>query len=314
LHTQFFESITRIIEFQLNLIKNNIDSEVLEYENILNELNNIDYGNVNLGTDNIGPEKIILPYIFFQDEKSDAYKLNKQIWKKVSENYDDPPIYAVIAAYDPQGIDWQIISQDLSHNVEGVILWFSEIDEMNSPVNKLVNLRKVCKTLSNNNINVCIHAGGAFSMGLAFDGVNSIAAGITYGERRRLDLTAGGPVPQKYFIPQLLTSFPYGETKLAISKIGLDCKNPCCSGFDEKIDQFMRNFFPGKRETSWGPTTQTKLHYLYRFKQKMAEIWEEGRDQGISKLISLKEEMSEKLPSRFWQHFENWIKAYESNI
>ena len=316
-HRDFMESLARIVDFQIDFVGGMIrDAEIQAYEEVIREMEQKEVRVPTCASQTL-PQRIVLPYIYFRGYDSDEYRLNKVIWEHVKEcETKNVPLFAMIATDEPLS-DWSRISEDLKGNVDGVVLWFSSIDEINSSVDQLTALRSACKTLSSDGFKVSIHSGGAFAMGLGFDGVEDVSGGITYGEQRAPDLVKGGPVPQRYFVPQLLRVMPQLETKFAIKRLGFDCDNLCCSPHKHDIDQFIKEFFPakpGKPNTNWGPVRNTKLHYLYRFSQKINEVWKDGKDAGIGRLETMRTKAEASLPEDYWIHFDTWIQAYEKKI
>jgi hypothetical protein len=316
-HRDFEESIVRIVDFQLNFVGQIIaDAEIEMYEKLLQELDEgLDVASpVSRRVPPTRPRRIILPYVYFRDYGTDEYRLNGTIWDYGGNCVTDGvPLYSLIATDDPL-LDWDVIADDMKGKVKGVVLWFSDIDETNATIDQLVALRRACMTLSGKGFDVCIHSGGAFAMGLGFDGVKDVAGGVTYGDRRAPNLVEGGPVPQRYFVPQLLRVLPMGETKFAVKKLGFDCENPCCSSLQHDLGLFMSATFPGNPATSWGPVGRTKLHYLYRFKQKMIEVWKDGKDEGLDKLEAMRATAESLLPDEYWSHLATWIQAYDSDL
>ncbi|MBE0526571.1 MAG: hypothetical protein IH631_06480, partial [Candidatus Thorarchaeota archaeon] len=228
--------IKTVLDYQSNFVdKAYWDQEIEEY-NIILKRAGLDAKGMQDSARSGGrilPVRLVLPYIYFTSMDTVEYELNQLIWDRSTELYDgEIPLYALIATDDPS-LDWEKLKSDLGTGIHGTILWFSDIDEMTAQKDQLVDIRRGCKTLSESKIDVCLHSGGAYAMGLGFDGLTAVSAGITYGERRSASIVEGGPVPQRYFIPQLLKSYPLGETKYALQKLGIECKNPCCSGITD---------------------------------------------------------------------------------
>jgi hypothetical protein len=310
------EMIQSVLRYQTEFVnKTYQDNEIEEYYRILKELGAETQSSLDFleRTRSVLPEKAILPYVYFISQSTPEYELNRVIWALAADTHDDNalPLYAMVATDDPS-LDWTEIASELRGRVDGVVLWFSDVDELAAPVDQLIGVRKACKILKENNLKICMHSGGAYSMGLGFDGVEAVAGGLTYGERRPAELVEGGPVPQRYFVPQLLRCFPLGETRFILTKLGIDCSNPCCSGI-KNVNDLIAEFFPDD-ETSWGPTTMTKTHYLYRFKQKINEIWQDGKDEGLQRLKEMTTQARATIPNKYFQHLDNWTQAYEADI
>lgn len=308
-------SIQSIINFQVNFIQEVAkDEEIAEYEAILKQLSD-DYV-IKPGWEpsaDVRPDRIVLPYIYFPSEKSIEYQANKLIWDEASITYeDDLPLFAMIAT-GYHAMDWSRIAADLKGKVDGVIIWFSDLDEVTAPPKQLIELRKGCKILSKEGFRVVIHAGGAFAMGLGDDGVELVSGGITYGDKRGVDLVEGGPVPQRYYVPQLVRPFTVADAIMAVEALGMDCTNECCAHCQGDVSSLVNIFFPGD-EPPYGPVAETKRHYLYRFKQQMDEIWSNGRESGIEWLEASKNKAEETLFPKLWQHLDNWIEAYKEQI
>jgi len=308
----FIASAERVVSFQSTYVQDRIDEEIVEYNRILAEEG---YGirdlNAMAQDERTKPDRLVLPYVYFTSTQTSEYELNKRIWDWFANKDRSPvPYCAMIATSEPSS-DWDAIVRDLKGKVTQVIVWFSQINEQSSGADQLIRVRKACSSLAKNDFHVHLHSGGAFAMGLGFDGVESVSGGATYGERRPMTLVEGGPVPQRYFIPQLLRVFPLAEATFAFERLGLDCNNRCCEGLDSDVNAFVERFFPGKKDTSWGPTWYTKLHYALRFAQKMDEIWKDGKSTGLSRLTEMMHAAeSAGLHEDYWQHLNTWIEAY----
>lgn len=315
-HEMFMKSVISVINFQLSFVRDSLDSEIAEMYSIAAEQG------FSLGPGladymaNLKACVIIPPYLFFKNTDTQEYQLNKLIWQKVKKDFSNEKIYTMIATYDPLSFkDWDIVIQDLKGCCEGVILWFAQISELDSTPNQLIALRKVCNKLSNAGFKVCIHAGGAFSMGLGYDGVSVVSSGITYGESRPEELVIGGPVAQKYYVPELLNHYPKGDIMRIIASIPISCNNQCCSSVKNDFKAFEEHMFPRKKpESLSGPTYFTKLHHLHNFKKSVKDIWSSTKEEGIEKLKKKKEEAALELPSKYWGHLETWIKVYEAPL
>jgi hypothetical protein len=309
-----------ILDFQLNFVTEaHHNKQIARYFEIL-RARGIDMPapprTGEIGDAPILPERLVLPYVYFINQNEPEYEVNKRFWAAGSAlSQTEVPLSALVATNNPN-LDWGALALDLKEAVKEVILWFTDVDEFTAPKNQLVGIRRGVSALAAEGFKVHLHSGGPFSMGLGPDGVTSVSAGATYGERRPAELVEGGPVPQRYFVPQLLKCFPVAETRFIIERMGIDCNHPCCQGLQSASDLIDKFFSggPGGIETSWGPTENTKKHYMYRFKEKMFEVWQQGRSGGISVLESMLAEVSPKLPSRQWQHLANWIEAYESDF
>jgi len=312
----FSESLDRVVSFQETFVQKRIDEDLQEYFRILSQHGLMPSGSGSeYENTETKPDRLLLPYVYFENTQTQEYELNRRIWNwgKDYGSRFSRPLCAVIAT-GKRGADWPVVVDHLKGKVACVVLWFSEIDELTSPIEDLIGMRRACQSLSKEGLRVHIHCGGAFAMGLGFDGVNSVASGATYGGRRALSLVEGGPVPQRYFFPQLLRVLALADARFAYEILGLECNNDCCRDAGSSVDSFVATFFPGDVETSWGPTRNTKLHYLRRFKQKMNEIWKDGKEAGIVRLMAMKEKAEASLPEDYWAHFDAWIQAYEKKI
>lgn len=306
----------RILEFQDTFVQERVDEEIEAYNEILKEKGyGTEFPSKMKDRRTTKSDRLVLPYVHFETTQTKEYELNKRIWSKFEgENAYQIPMCVVVATSQP-GPDWDTIVNDLNGRFSQAILWFSEIDELSSTADQLLQVRRACKSLSDRKFTLHMHSGGAFAMGLGFDGLDSVAGGATYGERRRLALVEGGPVPQRYFVPQLLRVLPLAEARFAVETLGLDCHNACCSDLDSDADAFVAKFFPGKKETSWGPTWYTKMHYVLRFKEKMREIWKDGKDTGIARLTDMKGTAEAAgLHEDYWSHLSSWIEAYSGSL
>lgn len=311
---EFIDSITNIIDFQENFVKQSyFDNEIDELnklakeegfeENLIPPPDDID----------IHPDFIVLPYVSFDSMDTAEYYLNKLIWDEFDKSYSTRPIYAMISTYS-NCIDLGRLASDLRGKVDGVLLWFTDIDEYNSDVEELLNVRRAILSLSNDGFQVRMHSGGPFYMGLKQDGLLSVAGGITYGEVRKASQVQGGPLPQRYFIPQLLRVYSKGDAEFILNLIPLECKEPCCNRFLKANDNFFTKLFPGDPATTFGPMTEIKLHYLYNFKKTMQKIWENGYQEGIEHLESNYNELKDVLFDGMFEHLDVWAKTYSYKI
>jgi len=185
------------------------------------------------------PTAILTPYFFMDSE----YKEDFDSWLKLIPQFASataklnlgPPVYSVICAdetflYDEKSLEW--LQKKLPNTgVQGVWLWFSNLNEHSAQSDQLLALRKFVSKLSESMKVYNMH-GGYFSLALSRYGLSGTAHGVGYGEQKDIAPVQGQSTPTvRYYLPGVGKRLGVPDIERAFRK--LEIKTP--KDFYDKI-------------------------------------------------------------------------------
>ncbi len=114
-----------------------------------------------------------------------------------------------------------LINQLPATGVSGVWLWFDGFNELEAPLDELVNFRKIVKGLGGTMEVYNLH-GGYYSLLLAHDGLAGISHGVGYGEQKPVAQVIGAAAPTvRYYLPPISKRVGVPDVQRCLPDVGI---------------------------------------------------------------------------------------------
>ena len=188
------------IEFQKRLVSPVTGSQrsIFEYAEILG------YGEEISKVEE--PEFLVAPYFYFRNTEDPWYNINLHLMDCAKELFSESEVYAVICTEKDILLKEKEIDRIVEHysDINGIILWFSDFNELNQEKEILKSYIQFLRKLSPKDILAMY--GGHFSILSSKFGLNGISPGIGMSEYKNVThRVTGGVFSNRYYIPQAKT-------------------------------------------------------------------------------------------------------------
>ena len=181
------------------------------------------------------PAAVLTPYFYVSENSAEWLELVFKFAKATVALKLGLPIHAVVCAdesflEDSDATD-SLIEKLPKTGVDGVWLWFSNLDEHSATTQQLRNLKDLVVALSDS-IEVYNMHGGYYSLALSRLGLTGTAHGIGYGEQKVIEPVQGQGIPTvRYYLRDVRKRLGVPEIERAFGKLGITTKKD----FFEKI-------------------------------------------------------------------------------
>ena len=160
------------------------------------------------------PEFLVVPYFYFKNTKDPWYGVNLRLIDFTKELFSGSRIYGVICTEKKAMFEREEvakIARDYS-NTEGIILWFSDFNELNQEKEIIKAYTGFLKRLSFKDI-ISMY-GGYFSLLSSKFGLKGYSPGIGVSEYKNVTKRlTGGVFTNRYYIPQVKTIVVEAEAR-----------------------------------------------------------------------------------------------------
>jgi len=191
--------IKNVLNLQKNImISSPAQQSILEYMEILGEAKKP-----------LKPKYLIAPYFYFSSTTDPWYLITQEFSKRTEKFKKNEKIYSVICFSKNILLDGKEIKkviEDYSNiQVDGYLLWISDLDETKDDQKFLEGLVQFVRTLAEKSKKPIYSLyGGYFSLLLSKYGLKGYSRGICYGEAKNVDTpTLGGRTTKRYYFPPI---------------------------------------------------------------------------------------------------------------
>jgi hypothetical protein len=199
------------------------------------------------------PAAIFAPYFYIDDDDTDSWiDLTIALAKQTAELEPGPPVHAVVCAdqtfLDDDESVTRLIDELPGTGVDGVWLWFSNLNEHTASVEQLLTLRRIASELSES-ISVYNMHGGFYSLALSRYGMSGISHGVGYGEQKDIAPVQGQSTPTvRYYLPAVRKRLGVPDIERAFGEVGVNtvkdffdkvCNCVVCRGAIKSLKDFQ---------------------------------------------------------------------------
>lgn len=296
--------VTNVLEFQKNIAKPKGTSQqgLLEYAKLLGDATSVQE-----------PEFLVAPYFWFDNTNSEWYKLNSKIMALAKNCSGNIPVYGVICV-DMETIqnrdEVSKLVSDFSE-MDGVLLWISELSEYNMNRDDLISYLNFLHQFNGNN--TLLMYGGYFSMIASKFGLNGISPGVGISEFKSVrDQPTGGIFSNKYYIPQAKSMAVEADARsFCADNPEIMCTCNICDGTELNSVDDVHHFFDELTPL------KAKQHYCLCRSLESKKIETSDENEIVSILSKNIEFCETKIGSSYnipYRHLYTWQSAIKEFI
>ncbi len=244
----------KFVRLQINVKQ--LDEETKNFIKILKEDKTIQYP-INIALDSgHNPLFYTSPGFFFDSVEDNSFKLNVKLMELVNKLTKESECYGYLPigedfAYEPSQL--KKLVENIPNGIKGIVLWFENFEDTRASEDKLRIMSELIVNLSKNKYKVINLYGGFFSALLCKLGCQGFSSGLCYDTHRsRAIEIGGGPLPFRYFVPEINKFLTQSDTEILYEIISPTCNCPVCSNHKNdniredgslRTDEFVSSFF-----------------------------------------------------------------------
>jgi hypothetical protein len=320
------EVCSKIINFQLNTMIDEVDAETREYIE---------------GNSNLTPQFIIAPYFSLTRHTwSKWFEINLCCFKRTKELCKQTPVFmAIVISRDLLSNYNTICDQIASMKPDGIVLWIDDFIEEYISDSEITNYIELLRELRKCTKTIYISHGGYLSLLLSRPETKGLVDGVghsvNYGEHRGVVPIGGGIPMARFYLLSVHSRLRFGDAAgiavgmnwLASEKIYRDkiCKCRQC------VDLFSTNKSAEKVFYAYGdnkpvtirrrsgsivrleyPTKEAKQiatrHYLYNKAEEFKDVNEQSLNVLLQNLETTYNEIASQIGEEFVSHLLTWCQ------
>lgn len=259
------------------------------------------------------PEFLIAPYFYFRNTEDPWYNVNLHLMDCAKELFSESEVYVVICTEKDVLLEKKEIDIIVDHysDINGIILWFSDFNELNQEKEILKSYIRFLRKLSSKDI-IAMY-GGHFSILSSKFGLNGISPGIGMSEYKNVThRVTGGVFSNRYYIPQAKTMVVEADARSFYLDHPADlCKCNVCGEITKNASSDPNEFF-----TQLTPELAKKHYCLckaaenrYIQERPLSEITENLKGD-----FNFCEENIDGIYNIKYRHLEVWLSVLEDVV
>lgn len=271
----------------------------------------------------------ISPGFFFDSPEDEWFKLNIKLMELAAEKSLEQKTYGYLPisknCFDHTYIDE--IADRIPNKINGVVVWFEDFEDTFANENELRFVAQMVKSLSERGLNIINLYGGFFSVLLSEIGLQGYSSGLCYDTSRNREIVpTGGPVPLRYYIPEINRLMRQLDVEGFYKYIKPSCECNICeekmkNSVDNKtgelqIDSFVDSLFSydkNKRGDYQIYEDALKEHFMRSVKNQMEKL----KIKGVKKFLEEKQQIHDELvkiygpyiANKYASHIPKWINV-----
>lgn len=232
------------------------------------------------------PQIYIPPYLpAFSGEMNSnlLQRLNIKFLEQAARNLDSRLLYPVayMSRHDlKNGSAFDYVRTLSSLQPGGICIWIDDFDERNISENEAIAFISIISFLKQNAFKVVLLNVGYFGILTHLFGADVVSHGVAYGESKSMAMSVSrksGPVPVRYYVPDLHTFFTVDNAFLLLRQFPeLICDCPVCRRIVRKDPRNILNF---KKEEALA-----ELHFLYNRRFEAETVGRIGAGDAIDQM------------------------------
>lgn len=259
------------------------------------------------------PEFLVAPYFYFRNTEDSWYDVNLRLIDCAKELFCESKVYAVVCTQRDMLLEEKEIDLIIEHysGMDGIILWFSDFNELNQEKEILKSYIRFLRRLSPKDI-ITMY-GGYFSILSSKFGLNGISPGIGMSEYKNVThRVTGGVFSNRYYVPQAKTMVVEADARsFYLDHLADLCKCDVCNQIAKNTNSDLNEFF-----TQLTPELAKKHYCLCRAAENkyiqeysLSEITENLKDD-----FNFCEENIDGIYNIKYRHLEVWLSVLEDVI